>query len=109
MAEKGSMGFSTPSNDFQHAFQKLRDELGRSTGGWVEAEEFISGLADMIVGMLEDHPLAPDSATPADAAALFSLAGVGYIARVGRQLSEVHERLARVETAVADLKRVLVR
>jgi hypothetical protein len=109
MPHKGNMGFSTPSGDLQHALRKLRDELGRSRGNWEEAEIVIGEMADMIVGVLEDHPLTPETATPADAAALFSLAAVGYITKAGRQLSEMHERLVKVETSLADLKRVLVR
>ena len=109
MPEKGNMGFSTPSGDFQQSFERLRDELRHNRANWEEVEDIIIELADMIVGVLEANPLSPDTATPADAAALFGLGAMGYIAKVGNELTRVHERLARVEKSIHDLELVLTR
>ena len=110
MAEKStSMGFTTPAGDFQQAYERLKDELKSTRANWEEAENLTIEVADLIVGVLESNPLTPGTATPADAAALFSLAALGYITKAGRQVTELHERLARLEADMVTVRRAVTK
>ena len=93
MQQKGSIGFSTSSKALEDAFNKIQGELSEKKANWE---------------MLEQHSDTIGKIRDKDARFQFDIftTGVilGAIAKLGIEITEVHERLAKVEKAIKELK-----
>ena len=92
MAEEGSIGLPTPSKNIQDALTKIQKELSKNKTDW----EINRNIFESLLKERKAEPLI-------DTTSLLIITNHG-ISKLGVELTETHERLAKVEKAISELK-----
>jgi len=105
--DKESIGFPTPAKQLEASISKTQRELAKAKMDWLtlgkDAETKLSEIKDNI------HKLLASKKHPQDALIFFALTErleslVSFVAKLGQQVVEAHERLANVEREIKNLK-----
>lgn len=106
-SKKRPLGFRTTAKEVEETFDTTRSELSRQKAGWKKAGE----VADKAVRKVEkkiDQLLEDD---PTDELGLIALRSDWYfwaldhlICRLGEDIASTHERLAKVEKELQNIK-----
>lgn len=91
--EKRSIGFSTPSKELQDSFDELQIELSKQKSNWesfIEMYDKISKIFANKKDKLDEHETLLD----------FIVMGNLHLTKIGMELIEIHNRLAKVEKLV---------
>ena len=110
MAEKkGSIGYRTPAKELEERFEGINKILTQKKTNWTELYKITKVVFDEATDIYERAKNSKEDEQIILALAsyrLFFLA-MGMISRVGKELTETHERLAKCEKALEELKKAV--
>lgn len=121
--DKRSIGFHLPSQEIQDAFEKVQAELKKTKTDWASLREPLPGLLKNIVDSGEENkktfelahkkvPTIENTILMSTLATtrsvltnqMFLVLLLESLCKLGVEQTETHERLAKVEKALKDLK-----
>jgi hypothetical protein len=105
-SSKPNIGFKTPARDIQDAFAEVQKELAKTKVDWQNVHRLSYRLTGEYISdvksRLNSGKIVPWSKI---AVVMQSLTTI-EISKLGIELTQVHERLAKCEKAIRDLKLV---
>ncbi|MCX5995728.1 MAG: hypothetical protein NTV59_07010 [Chloroflexi bacterium] len=98
-AKKEPIGFATPARELEHALAQIQGELSEKKANWESVRDGMLRLKNQAWDGVKTGNASPDQYT------LLSTTIMGtMIAILGVELTETHDRLAKVEKAIKELK-----
>ncbi len=102
MSQAKKAGFQTSSTALQDAFEVVKTELSKKRANWEAISDAIAKAVSPAISSINLDD--PDSIDANKTQALFMVFVMGGITQIGIELNETHERLAKVEKMVKELK-----
>lgn len=94
--QKQPIGFRTPSKDLNDAFSKIQDNLSKQKADWQAInQELIDALFTGKTTLGDDK---------LNSNAVMIILTFIHVAKLGIEMTEIHERLAKLEKAVKESK-----
>ena len=94
--EKESIGFSTPSKKLNDALSKILENLSKQKADWQSVSQELTAALITAEKTLGENRVNPN--------AVIAIMTIIHIAKLGIEVAEIHERLAKLEKAVKELK-----
>ena len=93
--QKQPIGFRTSSKDLNDAFSKIQDSLSKKKADWQSINQDLSEALDTARRTLGNKM---------NANAAIAVLTFIHVAKLGVEITEIHERLAKLEKAVKESK-----
>ena len=97
--KKEPMGFATPARGIEHALEQVRGELAGEKAGWLSLQKDLEPIKDKLLARANEGEASVGEYTALSTCMIFRV-----VADLGIQIIETHDRLAKVEKAVKELK-----
>jgi hypothetical protein len=96
---KEPMGFRTPSGELERALAQIQGELSEKKADWETLRDGMIQIRKQAWDAVKAGNASPDQYTLLSTTIVATM-----VATLGIELSETHDRLAKVEKAIRDLK-----
>jgi hypothetical protein len=97
--KKEPMGFRTSAKQLEQTLKEIQEQLSKKKADW----GYIAGaMKDLYVKLTQS--IDPDKASADEVIGVFSVLLASMVASLGVELTETHDRLAKVERAIKELK-----
>jgi hypothetical protein len=101
--DKPSFGFPTPAKEIENVFTKTQAELAKAKTNWKTIHSMLyNQYAEYSDGI--EPKVKSKTISTGEVAILLQLVIAVSVAKMGTELTEVHERLANCERQIKDLK-----
>jgi hypothetical protein len=109
MSTKKNVGFSTPSGGIQDSFDQVVKQISKQKTDWNALKNiFTESAAQAIKLAIESN--SKGKPPHSDGIILTSIIMANsFVTKLGAEVTEVHERLAKVEKTLAELKLALAK
>lgn len=101
-AQKEPLGFRTPAKRLEQAFEEIQRQLCKTRADWVFIARGMADAYEIVQKSTEREMTSPNRVM-----LTVSLSLAMMVAKLGVELTETHDRLAKVERGIKELKLAL--
>lgn len=101
---KPDIGFTTPAKEIQEALAKVQKELAKNRTDWESMNKIFVPMQTEFGQHLDKSIKSTEGISSADFTVLMQLISLCALSKLGAEVTEIHQRLAKVERRIQDSK-----